>query len=133
MKLDLKDEPGQWRKSALLTSLGLALLSSLLRWRHILGNKTWLVCLSLLVLISVTAILQPRWFRSYHIFSMRLGFGLSQFLGWVFLVLFFLIVVIPMGWVLRLAGKDILQLKRPSDVDSYWQKTKDSRSLDRLF
>ncbi len=133
MKFHLKDEPREWRKSALLTAFGLAILSSLLRWRHILGNQTWLLLLSLLMLMAIAAVLQPRWFRSYHIFSMRLGFRFSQILGWIFLVLFFFLVLLPVSWVLRLAGKDALQLKRPSNADTYWQKSKDMSSLDRMF
>ncbi len=133
MKLNLKDEPRQWRKSALLTVLGMALLGSILHWRHVLRQKEWLVLLSLAALLAIAAILQPRWFRQYHIFSMRLGFVLSQFLGRIFLTLFFLFILTPMGWVLRLAGKDSLQLKRSSNADTYWQKTKDFSSLDSLF
>ena len=133
MKLNLKDEPRHWRKSALLTLLGLALICSILRWRHVLGQKAWLAALSLAALLAIAAILQPRWFRQYHIFSMRLGFALSQFLGKIFLTLFFLLILTPMGWVLRLAGKDSLQLKRSSNADTYWQKTKDFTSLDSLF
>jgi len=133
MKLNLKDEPGHWRKSALLTLLGMALICLVLRWRHALGSRTWLVVLSLLVLIAIAAVLQPRWFRWYHIFSMRLGFAVSQVLGWVLLVLFFLFVITPMSWILRLAGKDTLQIKHSSSADTYWQKTKGFSPLDRLF
>jgi hypothetical protein len=133
MKLNLKDEPGHWRKSALLSLLGVALICSLLRWRHVLGQKAWLVVLSLLVLLAIAATVQPRWFRWYHIFSMRVGFAISQALGWVFLVLFFLLILTPMGWILRLTGKDALQLKRPDNADTYWQKTKEFSPLDRLF
>jgi hypothetical protein len=65
--------------------------------------------------------------------SMRMGFVISQFLGRVFLILFFLFVLTPMGFVLRLAGKDPLQLKRPANADTFWQTAKDTSPLDRLF
>ncbi len=133
MKLNLKDEPKEWRKSALLAAFGLALISSLLRWRHVLTNEKWLVILAVLAVVAVAAISQPRWFRGHHLFSMRLGFAVSQFLGRVFLILFFIFIVTPLGWILRLAGKDLLQLKRPSDAETYWLKAKDCGPLDRLF
>jgi hypothetical protein len=133
MKLNLKDEPREWRKSALLAAFGLALISSLLRWRHHIGQQTWLVVLVLLAIVAVAAVLQPRWFRGYHLLSMRMGFVISQFLGRVFLILFFLFVLTPMGFVLRLAGKDPLQLKRPANADTFWQTAKDTSPLDRLF
>ena len=133
MKPNFKDEPKEWRKSALLAAFGLALISSLLRWRHVLANEKWLAILIVLAVLAIAALLQPRWFRGYHLFSMRLGFASSRILGRVLLTLFFIFIVTPMGWVLRLAGKDPLQLKRPVDAETYWQKAKECGPLDRLF
>lgn len=133
MQLNLKDEPKEWRKSALLAALGLALISSVLRWRHVLGNRAWLVILSILALIAICAVLQPRWFRGYHLLSMRAGFAVSRFIGRILLALFFLFILTPVGWILRLAGKDLLQLKRSSNAATYWQAAKEYSPLDRLF
>ena len=133
MKLNLKDEPKEWRKSALLAALGLALISSVLRWRHVLGTRVWLMILCILTLVAVCAILQPRWFRGYHLFSMRVGFAVSKILGRILLMLFFLFVLTPVGRILRVTGKDLLQLKRDSNATTYWQPSKESSSLDRLF
>lgn len=133
MKLNLKDEPREWRKSALLAALGLALVSSVLRWRHLLETKTWLLVLGTLVAAAIAAVLQPRWFRGYHRFSMRLGFAISQGLGRVALILFFMVILTPVGLLLRLAGKDPLQLKRPPNAHTFWQPAKDPGPLDRLF
>ena len=133
MKLNLKDEPQHWRKSALLAAFGLMLMSSLLRWRQVLTTPVWLAILSALALVLLTAWLRPRWFRGYHLFSMRLGFALSRIIGRVLLVLFFLFILTPVGWMLRLAGKDPLQLKRPANATTFWQPAKDASPLDRLF
>jgi hypothetical protein len=133
MQLRLKDEPKEWRKTALLTVLGLALISSILRWRHVFGNRAWLIILSILALIAICAMLRPRWFRGYHLFSMRLGFVVSRVLGWILLMLFFLFILTPVGWILRMMGKDLLQLKRVPDAATYWQPAKENSPLDRLF
>ena len=133
MKLNLKDELKEWRKSALLAAFGLALISSLLRWRHHLTPQLWLPVLAVLSVTALGALLQPRWFRGYHLFSMRLGFAISRILGRVLLTIFFIFIVTPMGWLLRLAGKDPLQLKRPAKADTYWQEAKELGPLDRLF
>ena len=63
MKLNFKEDPKEWRKSALLTALGLALVSSLLRWRKHLPVNVWLALLALLGFVAILAGLQPRWFR----------------------------------------------------------------------
>jgi hypothetical protein len=133
MKLNFKEDPKEWRKSALMTALGLAILSTVLRWRHVLPANFWYAVLAALGIVVVCALLQPRWFRGYYRFSLRLGFYLSQFIGRGVLAVFFIFIVTPLGLVLRLAGKDPLQLKRPRDATTYWHQTKDCGPLDRLF
>jgi hypothetical protein len=133
MKLNLKDEPKEWRKSALLAALGLGLISSVLRWRHVLANRTWLMVLAVLLVMAVAALWRPRWFRGCHLLSMRVGFAISQLLGRVALTLFFIFILTPAGLALRLAGKDPLQLKRPPKADTFWRTAKNTSPLDRLF
>jgi hypothetical protein len=133
MKLNLKDEPREWRKSALLAIFGLALICSLLRWRKHLPQNVWLEILAALAVIAVAAIFQPRWFRSYHLFSMRLGFAISKILGRIFLTMFFIFILTPLGLILHWFGKDALQLKPPRDAKTYWREAKDCGPLDRLF
>jgi hypothetical protein len=133
MKLIYKEDPKAWRKSTLLTALGLAILSSLLRWRRHLAVNVWLSLLAVLGVVAICAVLQPRWFRGWYRLSLRLGFYSSQFMGRCVLVIFFVFIVTPLGWLLRLAGKDALQLKRPENATTYWQKSKDYGPLDRLF
>ena len=133
MKLRFKEDPKEWRKQALLTALGLVVISGVLRWRHVLTNPIWCGVLAVLGIVAVSAVVQPRWFRGYYRFSMRLGFAISQFVGRVVLLLFFVFIVTPLGWMLRLAGKDALQLKRPRDAETYWQPAKECGPLDRMF
>ncbi len=42
MKIKYKEDPRAWLKSTLLTVLGLVIVSSLLRWRHVLSSSVWL-------------------------------------------------------------------------------------------
>ena len=133
MKLILKEEPREWRKQAWLTLGGLAVISSLLRWRKVLPPTAWLAILGLLLAAAILAWLQPRGFRGYYRLSMRLGFAISQVMGFVALTLFFWLIITPLGLILRLAGKDSLKLKRPKDTVSYWQPARNSGPLDRSF
>ena len=133
MKLKLKEEPKEWRKSVWMSALGLALMSSLLRWRRVLPVAAWGLILSLLAVVALAAALQPKWFRGYYRFSARLGFAMSQMGGRVVLALLFFIVVTPLGLILRLLGKDPLRLRRPVGAESYWSEVRGKSSLDRLF
>ncbi|MGH8022109.1 MAG: hypothetical protein ACRED1_00905 [Limisphaerales bacterium] len=133
MKPNLRDEPRQWRKSALQVVVGLGVLSSLLAWRHVVSINVWRGILAVLAAVALAAVLKPRWFRPYHLLSIRLGFVLSQWIGRVLLALFFLVILTPIGWALRLAGKDPLVLKRPANAATYWRDAKEAGPLDRLF
>lgn len=53
--------------------------------------------------------------------------------GRMVLSLFFIFVLTPIGWILRLAGKDPLQLKPRPDAATFWRSSKDSNPLDTLF
>ncbi|HEY5915376.1 MAG TPA: SxtJ family membrane protein [Verrucomicrobiae bacterium] len=133
MTLRLKEEPKEWRKSVLLTALGLALLGSILRWRRVLPGTAWLVTLATLAIIALTAVLAPRLFRGYYRLSMRLGFALSRVVAQVVLVLVFLFMITPLALVFRLLGKDTLRLKRQKGAASYWVLARETSPLDRMF
>src|SRR5580704_8986558 len=133
MKLRYQEDPKEWRKSTLLTVLGLAILSSLLRWRRHLPTTVWCGLLTLAGLVAISALLRPGWFRGWYRLSLWLGFYSSQFLGRCVLSVFFVFIMTPLGLALRLAGKDSLQLKRPTRATTYWHPAKDSSPLDRLF
>jgi len=133
MKLNFKEDPKEWRKSALLTALGLAILSSVLRWRKHLSADVLCTVLALLAVVAICAVLQPRWFRGWYRLSLRLGFYSSQFIGRCVLAIFFVFILTPLGWVLRLMGKDPLQIKRPPNAATCWHPARDCNPLDRLF
>ena len=133
MKLKLKEDPKEWRKNAWLTALGMTLLSTLLCWRRILPVAAWFVVLALLAGVALSAGLRPRWFRGYYRFSTRLGFGVAKIVGHAVLGIFFFLILTPLGLLLRLLGKDLLQVKRPGNTATYWSAKKESSSLERLF
>jgi hypothetical protein len=133
MKLKLKEEPKEWRKAAWMSALGLALLSSLLRWRRVLPVTAWAAVLCLLAVLAMAAALRPRWFRGYYRFSTKLGFGLSQMAGCAVLALLFFIIITPLGLVMRILGKDPLRLRRPAGTESHWSAVRQKSLLDRLF
>jgi hypothetical protein len=133
MKLKLKEEPKEWRKAAWMSALGLAIFSSLLRWRRVLPATAWELVLCVPAALVVLAALRPRWFRGYYRFSAKLGFAFSQLAGCAVLALFFFIVLTPLGLVLRMLGQDPLRLRRPPGATSYWSEVRPKSSLDRLF
>lgn len=133
MKLRLKEDPREWRKSTLLTLLGLAVISSLLCWRHILKPPTWRWALILLAVAAATVCLRPGWFRGYYRISTRVGFWLSQIVARVVLVLIFVLLITPLGLIFRVLGKDLLGLRRSRNAATYWTAARKTSPLDQLF
>ena len=133
MRLKFKEDPREWRKFTLLTLLGFTVLSSLLRWRKVLPGPVWIGLLVLLGVVAVTCLLRPVWFRGYYRAMTKLGFHVTQFIGRAVLFVIFLLLVTPLGLCLRLAGKDLLRLRRDAKAESYWQPARTPGPLERLF
>src|SRR6266404_8947118 len=119
MNVKLKEDPREWRKTTLLTALGLAFLSTVLRWRHVLHVGYWAAALVAMSIIALSACFRPRWYRGFYRISIRIGFHLSQAIARVLLALIFLLLIVPLGVLLRLAGKDPLRLKRDPSSSTY--------------
>ena len=133
MKLKLKENPNEWRKFAAVMAGALAVLAWLLQARGILPRE-WLVGgWAVLAAAVVLSLLAPRWFRGFYRVGMTVSFHIGQAMGKVLLTLFFLLVLTPLGLLLRLFGQDLLKLKRNRTATTYWQPTKTNREFDRLF
>jgi hypothetical protein len=133
MRLIYKEDPKEWRKSALLTSVGLTVISFVLRWRHVITTQTWTIILLLMASVAACACLRPGWFRLWYRFSIWLGFVITEVIGRLVLAIFFILIITPLGLLLRAIGKDLLSLRRPRGAFSYWHTPKDPGPLDRLF
>ncbi len=131
--LRLKEKPLEWVKFTAV--VGLALNGALyLLWRNkvVSGRVCW-VTVGLALAFIATATIRPYWFRGFYRGGMTFSFHIGQVIGKVILIFFFLIIVTPMGLLLRLMGKDLLQLKRTPEKTTYWQKAKNQRNFDQMF
>lgn len=133
MKVNYKEDPLAWRKNVLFSVLGLLILISLLRWRHVVGVGTWNAALAGLIVIGAAAWVRPHWFRGHYRISTWAGFWSSQLVARLFLALLFVLIIVPAGLIIRLMGKDLLHLKPSREATSYWRPAKGGGSLDRLF
>jgi len=133
MRLLFKEEPKEWRKAALLGLIGPAAIFGILRYRGIVSASCLAAALGLIALAALCAWVRPRWFRGYYRFTTRLGFYAIQTFGRVVLAALFFVVLTPFGCVMRLLGKDLLQLKSPRDKQSFWQPARQDGSLDSMF
>ena len=133
MRLHFKEDPREWRKAALLSLIGPAVITGILRHRGVVSATGMAAALAVLALVALCAWTRPRWFRGYYRFTTRLGFYIIQAAGRVVLAALFFVILTPFGWILRLLGKDFLRLKPPSDMQTFWQSARQDGSLDRLY
>ena len=133
MRLHFKEDPREWRKVTLLGLIGPAAITGILRWRGVVSGTCLAAVLAFIALVALCVWVRPRWFRGYYRFTTRLGFHTFQLLGRVVLATFFFLILTPIGWVMRRLGKDFLQLKSPSDRQTFWQTARRDGSLDRMF
>ena len=127
MRLKLKESPREWLKFTAVMALLVSVLSFLLY------RRVFPIVLGVSLAALVVCALRPRWFRGFYRGGMTVSFHIGQVMGRILLTVFFLIVVTPMGLLLRLFGKDLLQLKRPVDANTYWRQAKTSDEFDRMF
>ena len=127
MQLKLKENPREWLKFTAVMALLVSVLAFLLY------QKVFPMVLAFAVLALVVCAIRPRWFRGFYRAGMTVSFYIGQVMGRILLTILFLLVVTPMGLLLRLFGKDLLQLNRPAGATTYWRPAKTSNQFDRMF
>jgi hypothetical protein len=133
MALKLKEDPREWLKFAGASCCALAALALLLSFRHKISRPTLVLVLVLLALAFAGGALRPQVLRLPYRLGMTAGHLIGQVVGRVGLLILFLVVLTPLGWVLRFAGKDLLELRKPPGRESYWHRAPPTDRLDTLF
>ncbi len=131
--LRLKENPTEWIKFTAVIGFGVNLVSGMLWHKNVLPAAVPVATLGIALLAVIIAAWRPIWFRGFYRCGMTGSYLIGQVVGKTLLVLFFFVVITPMGLFLRLLGKDLLQLKLEPTSKSYWHTAKCSRNFDRLF
>ena len=69
------------------------------------------------------ALLRPSLLKPFHKLWMMLAVVLGYFMTRIILIFAYLLLIMPMGALLRILGKDILDLKMNKAVHSFWKKS----------
>lgn len=133
MKLRLKEDPREWRKFAWSTC-GVALaIVAILSWRKTLPPGALAVAGGLALGVSLVALVRPTWFRSPYRAGMKASNFLGRIMGRLTLWILFLLLVVPLGVLMRCLGSDPLGLRRNQNASSYWRVKTHCSDLDRAF
>ncbi len=131
--LRLKEKPIEWIKFTVVMGLAVNVVVWLLWRRGVFPAAAPGVTGGLALAAVVLSLLRPRWFRGFYRGGMTASFHIGQIIGKVLLTLLFFLVVTPLGLLLRLSGKDLLQLKKPGDNRTGWHPAKNNNEFDRMF
>ncbi len=133
MRPKLKEDPREWRKFAWAALAALTIVAALLWRRGTLSAVGFGAVAGLAALLALGVALRPRPARPFYRAGMTVGFYLGQVIGRVLLAGVFLLVLTPLGLILRLAGKDLLRLRRDPRRASYWEPARFTSHFDRQF
>lgn len=76
------------------------------------------------VLLILFGLILPNILKPLNKIWMTLAVLLGWFMSRLILFILFYIVLTPLGFLLRIAGKDFLNLRIDENCDSYWEKRK---------
>jgi len=131
--LRLKEKPSEWQKFVAVMGAAPSLVAWLAWWRGKVPIALPTVITSIALLVLAVALVRPGWFRGFYRLGMTVSYRIGMVIGTILLFLFFLLLVTPLGWLLKLAGKDLLNLKREGAAKTWWHPARDNREFDRMF
>lgn len=133
MKLKLKENPREWQKFAAVLCVFLIGLTYLGFRKGFVSRGAFPVVGGVVGLILISSWIFPRAYRRIYRIGMTVSFRVGQVMGKILLTILFFVALVPLGLLLRLLGKDLLQLRRLPAGASYWQVARDGREFDRMF
>ena len=130
----LRTGAGDLRKFGLIVGGGFILLGVLLLLRH---RSSYLAFCGAGALLTAFGVIWPRALKYVYIAWMALAFTLGFVMSNLILVLFFFLLVTPIGLIARLFRKDFLARRWDKKAASYWiecaREMKTAESYERQF
>ncbi len=106
-----------------LVFVGVFLLATGYCWYRQYSNSWITVFLVLASIFLLCVLIAPKLLRPLNKAWYQLGLLLGRFVSPIVLGILFFIIITPVAIVIRLAGRDILRLRKQR-VDSYWVERK---------
>ena len=131
--LRLQEKPVEWQKFVAVMGTVANLIVWMMWWRGRIQMTVPLVVAALALIALLASFIWPRCFRGFYRGGMTVSFHFGQVVGKVMLTIFFFVILTPLALLLRLMGKDLLNLKRSSAEQTWWQPAKNNRDFDRMF
>ncbi len=113
----LPSTPSDYRKTGLAVGVVLAAIGGFALYREAAWG-TWALAIGGgLILLGLIA---PKLLKPFHIAWMSMAVVLGFFMTRVLLTIFFFLVIVPVGFVMKIIGRDALHRKIDRQAKSYW-------------
>jgi len=89
---------------------------------YLIGKSSSVIFGGAGVLLILFGLILPNILKPLNKIWMTLAVILGWFMSRLILFILFYIVITPIGFLLRIAGKDFLNLRTDKNSDSYWEK-----------
>ncbi len=113
---DLK--PGSDRTFGIVFAVFFSLIGLIPLAIHRAAPRWWALVIA--VAFLAIAFLAPRVLRPLNKAWFKLGLALNHVVSPVVMAVLYVVAFVPIGFVLRASGKDLLRLKRDSGTETYW-------------
>jgi hypothetical protein len=114
---DEENKTSSNRNFGLVFAAFFALLATLSIWHGTGRWPIWLGCACAMLILALAA---PRLLAPFNWAWTKLGVLLHSIVGPIFLTVLFYGCITPIGFLMRLSGKDPLRLKYEPAAESYW-------------
>ena len=112
------DVEGSSDRSFGLVIAGVLVILGGLKWWH--AGRTWPIYLACAAVLAAVALVQPAWLAPLNRVWTKLGFVLAKIVNPIVMGAVFFFVITPTAMLMRLRGRDILNLRADRTTASYW-------------
>jgi len=123
-----KKNKKELRKFGIVMTIPLGIIGGILFWR---GQSAANYFLIIAALFLISGLLLPKTLSPIERIWMKIAEIISMVMTRVILILTFYLVITPVGLLLRLMGKDLLQMKFEPDRESYWENVEEGGPCSR--
>tara|TARA_B100000780_G_C21018821_1_gene408248 strand:- start:534 stop:911 length:378 start_codon:yes stop_codon:yes gene_type:complete len=102
-------------------------------WPLIKGDNPRIYLLPIAALFLILGILNSKILTPLNKAWIKFGELLGRVIAPIVMLVIFFSILTPIGLLLKLFGKDLLQIKNNKSIKSYWISRKNINSMDRQF
>mgnify|MGYP001023485822 FL=1 len=102
-------------------------------WPILSGNELRLWSFIVAIIFLIMGITKSRFLTPFNIAWIKFGELLGVIISPLIMGLVYFLVVLPIGILMRVLGKDLLSLKFNKNIETYWNKKKLKTNFNKQF